>query len=779
MISLVNSSHNQKKRLTVVIGITVLTVLIVAVLVGLKAQRKAERDYIALMKGLKTLGDKAISEQCLVKAYEYYTHALKFGEKILLWPKKSILKEEIEKALSTESIKKVKQGYIFLDGQWVKRRAFQERYRKHKKIEKETNEKLLEGIAALKDKDYERASQEFYSVLKTLVHEPWLAKKTGNLNKVLKWALDIPANVTTPIDLAVKDNEIAVFKILLKHSDISKIKRKVWQLVVYLSATRKKSDMLKILLERGVSPNVKDDHWRTPLHYAAQISDLNKVHLLLAYKANLSVQDNSGQTPLHLATSVNNINIVRVLLKHGADPNIRDKLGQAPLYFAAKNNNVEMMKLLLEHGANPNAQGQQKQTLLHGAARAANMDMASCLVNHGANPNIQNVAGQTPLLLAVGTGDISLVSFLLKHGADPNIRDKLGQAPLYFAAKNNNVEMMKLLLEHGANPNAQGQQKQTLLHGAARAANMDMASCLVNHGANPNIQNVAGQTPLLLAVGTGDISLVSFLLKHGADPNIKDKYGVTALEVAYSSNKGNRLDMVKLLIKSGADTSNLQPIVKRVFAPLALKRAKQEALKIQLQANQILSKHYYQGDILLIDNTFRADFEKLTKKANSWFRKLSNTRSKPDTEKLLQSVCAAINAVSFSLDERTVMDMVDTIKELNGPDINIYIILGDDGSRTFVRIKDMKNDAFLPANKLTDVSPLIFGDKNYLILRHFSYLPGIEEIITDRLLDYVVVQELKKLGIKSEMVLTKSESMFPSFLCAFRHPIKRSKNFLP
>jgi ankyrin repeat protein len=148
---------------------------------------------------------------------------------------------------------------------------------------------------------------------------------------------------TTPLDVAVKENETTAARLLLKHkadpNDAALDRRPI------LFAALSNTNIIEALLDAGANveshetSDINGDHPAyTPLAAAAWQRETASINLLLKRGARPNVRDAAGRTPLHWAVSAyhsdltdQNREIVQSLLDHGADPNIRDTRGDTPL----------------------------------------------------------------------------------------------------------------------------------------------------------------------------------------------------------------------------------------------------------------------------------------------------------------------------------------------------------------------------------------------------------------------------------------------------------------
>lgn len=107
---------------------------------------------------------------------------------------------------------------------------------------------------------------------------------------------------------------------------------------------------------------------------------------------------------------------------------------------------------------------------------------------------------------------------------------------------------------------------------------------LVDAGANVNERDPDSiSTPLMEAVREEDVATVNLLLRHGADVNATDVQGGTALMLAVLLNDRDRTDIVKLLLKRGANPNAMSS---QGYRPLtAVRRAEYIPLLIHHGAN--------------------------------------------------------------------------------------------------------------------------------------------------------------------------------------------------
>ena len=132
-----------------------------------------------------------------------------------------------------------------------------------------------------------------------------------------------------------------------------------------------------------------------------------------------------------------------------------------------------------------------------------------------------------------------------------DLEDDMGRITLH---KVETSEAAETLLNAGSNINHQDAQGLTPLHNASYHNNEKLVTLLLQRGANPNNKSKNQETPLDFAIDSHHLELVRLLLVEGkADANIKGENGWTTLHGAASSSRKTTLEMVELLLNSGAN----------------------------------------------------------------------------------------------------------------------------------------------------------------------------------------------------------------------------------
>lgn len=233
------------------------------------------------------------------------------------------------------------------------------------------------------------------------------------------------------------------------------------------------------------------------------------------------------------------------------------ELVEFPLHFAANFGDIEQVKNELEKGTPVDSPETKKlSSALMFASERGFIEIVKLLVSHGADINYQNKFGFSPLHASAYGDHIAVAKLLTENGAEVDAKDDKGRTPLYFAAERNALQVAELLIEKGAGINTLSDNNWPPLYAAANSNALDVAKYLIDSGAQVNIATEEGRhSPLLGASYHNNVEMVKLLLAAGADTSAKLskshlRYGnQTALDLA--ERQGN--DEVVELLKKKAD----------------------------------------------------------------------------------------------------------------------------------------------------------------------------------------------------------------------------------
>ncbi|XP_057336436.1 putative ankyrin repeat protein RBE_0317 [Microplitis mediator] len=133
--------------------------------------------------------------------------------------------------------------------------------------------------------------------------------------------------VLSPLQIAAKNNNTIIFKILLKHG-------------------AKISDN-----------NIHNN--KSPIKLAVDYNNIEIARLIVEHK-NFGLK--CDQSLLHMAIKKNNLEMVSLLLKIGADVNEYDDNRSAPIHYALMGHHNDILQLLLNYGADINAKNKYGDT---------------------------------------------------------------------------------------------------------------------------------------------------------------------------------------------------------------------------------------------------------------------------------------------------------------------------------------------------------------------------------------------------------------------------------
>ncbi|CAL1539840.1 unnamed protein product [Lymnaea stagnalis] len=314
---------------------------------------------------------------------------------------------------------------------------------------------------------------------------------------------------------------------------------------LHKSSQNNNIESIKLLVGANSNINAVNKDSQTALHKAVCVvysershepdlkmekRNLEIIQFLIENKANIDAEDQLGDTVLHKAVQYDKAETIKLLIEAKADANSINKSGETALHKAVDAGNTEIVKLLIGIGSNINATNVDGDTVLHKAARRNNINVIELLVNAKINIEAVNKNGETALLAAsaesAGYGQCAIVQYLIEAGGDVNLEDRYGNTPLSIAVNNDNLMLAHILIKA-------------------------KADLLLKAGSSVNSQN--SPNPMVLAVNSCHKDYVKLLLERGENVNAQDDELNILIIVAL---RNNSLDIVKILLASGADVIN-------------------------------------------------------------------------------------------------------------------------------------------------------------------------------------------------------------------------------
>ena len=225
---------------------------------------------------------------------------------------------------------------------------------------------------------------------------------------------------------------------------------------------------------------------------------------------------------------------------------------QDALEMAATNGNIACVKILVEVGADVNKSGYHGTPLVR-AAKGGHEECVEILLSKGVDVNACERSGCTALDLAARHGHEACLNLLIEAGADVNSLKANGFTTLMEAIRFGHTKCVSSLIEAGTDVNA----TNSYGHSAITVAAKKKISCsnfqlLINAGADVNAVDFFGAPVIVDAALKCSDKELQILIDEGADVNATDKEGSTALVIAGASSVADRVECVKLLLRSGA-----------------------------------------------------------------------------------------------------------------------------------------------------------------------------------------------------------------------------------
>ena len=221
------------------------------------------------------------------------------------------------------------------------------------------------------------------------------------------------------------------------------------------------------------------------------------------------------------------------------------------------------------------------------------------------------------LNIAVSNGDYEVAKTLLKQGADPDrFVENSNRTPFWTAVVYGQIEIIKLFLNISVGNRPVNDMDMITTAMSNRFTNkrdLEIAQLLIDHGANVDGYMLSGffgrsipvadlkslygiyetyKPPLVWCVQIGYLDGVKFLIKNKTDVNImnnaplKDAIGLDA------NKYQQKLEIIKILLDAGADTSNIPHIPENHGEPIyeLFKNIKQQKKAILDESKLLFEK---------------------------------------------------------------------------------------------------------------------------------------------------------------------------------------------
>lgn len=254
------------------------------------------------------------------------------------------------------------------------------------------------------------------------------------------------------------------------------------------------------------------------------------------------------------AAKSNQQGIIDYLIENNVDVNSTIN-GQNSLYQAVFNKNLELADHLILNGAKFNEN--DKENLLFNAIYANNLENVKYLIGKGVNIGYKSGC-ESFLDRAVSKKYFDIAKYLIENGAEVSRLPK--SQVLSIAMEDNDLDFIKHLISSNyVSVNYMDTNKRTLLHNAVISNKFDIVKYLVNvKGININAQDNNSYTPLLYAAEKKQTNMAKFLIKKLVEEdNTGNALNITGGRFQktplYEASSNGSLDIVKLLVRKGAD----------------------------------------------------------------------------------------------------------------------------------------------------------------------------------------------------------------------------------
>ncbi|XP_014207717.1 uncharacterized protein LOC106638857 [Copidosoma floridanum] len=366
-------------------------------------------------------------------------------------------------------------------------------------------------------------------------------------------------NGDTPFHIAVRSGLLDLVKAMIDNGVDVNLKNSQGQTPLHLAA-RSSTEVTRLLLEEGASVDETDADDQTPLSIAIKSHFFETSSLILKYKPSILVTANkvaliyafmnfkeckqignslstyslqllddfaNSNLSVETLSSSNYMDLIENILSNVSSENSDFKLNDSFIYPAKYNGSIRMVKLLLKYSYTCfNFENEESEKLVDYAIESSDFEMLKTLFSIGAKVQPDHVRS------IMKFGDLSLLKIITDNGIDVNKVDEYGTTALHFAVWYKQTELVNYLIN----------EKKVCIN------TMEKINYLIS--AQSYIIDIA-TSPLHIAVMKKNQDIVLTLLVNGADVNCKNGQDATVLH--YATKNASDLDMIKMLLKHGAN----------------------------------------------------------------------------------------------------------------------------------------------------------------------------------------------------------------------------------
>ena len=423
---------------------------------------------------------------------------------------------------------------------------------------------LLFSLLSLAQSRYEDDKSALQKAIesKNLSQVKSLISSGANVNEEGDWR-------ETPIEWAVKSNDIAIVKYLLSKGAsgkngmdhaISNGNKAMAELLIenkfrltysaIYAAEENNLELLKLLVNNGAPVNESQKRKRRLFskYYvsAIEFATENKNTEMALFLIDEGVSVHSA---IDEAITNNHTDLLKALIKKGVEKD-------AILALAIQNSNDEIITYAVQNGANVKQKNNEGQTLLHLASAAGSLqNVKRCIEGFKIDVNTLSNLNESALMLASKTNKFLVVEYLISKSANVELENLNGETALFYTAKASSLKTFEFLVDNGANINHKSKYGNTVLIEAAKSNNSLVIMSLLNKGVNIKEENSLDFTAFHYAIGNTSKSIIDLFLENGADINTKNAESGKSL--MYYAIEAEDIEKIKELKAAGAELNVL------------------------------------------------------------------------------------------------------------------------------------------------------------------------------------------------------------------------------
>ncbi|KAJ3423367.1 ankyrin repeat ph and sec7 domain containing protein secg-related [Anaeramoeba flamelloides] len=310
-----------------------------------------------------------------------------------------------------------------------------------------------------------------------------------------------------------------------------------------------------------------NEYGESALTYAlsSDIMDFELLTFLIKEGSDLETKNDENKTPLHIACEHDvERDLIELMIKKGSNLKAKDSYGNVPIsYLMPKKMGQRTLEIFCENGQDISVQDNFGNTLLHWSC-LNNLQVFDFLVDSGLDIKITNNNGETCLhnFLRNPHCELSIIKRFIDFDLDLNLLSKSKETALHCALSLDakiDEKIVRLLIEK-TDLTLLTPEKENFLHFAIlHNQSLSIINFLIEKGLKINeTTEKMEQTCLHYACKQTKINLelIKLLIKNGADCSMLDKENGYPLHYALQKNYGKSVvpfELIKLLFKNGMD----------------------------------------------------------------------------------------------------------------------------------------------------------------------------------------------------------------------------------